>query len=41
MNRNTLWKRSLYPVMNFAIARLKPYASYLRRHSVFDAARKK
>jgi len=38
-NRTVLWKRTVYPVMNFCIARLKPYAKYLRRN-VFDAANK-
>jgi Rps23 Pro-64 3,4-dihydroxylase Tpa1-like proline 4-hydroxylase len=33
-------KSALYPVMNFCIALLKPYAKYLRR-GVFDAARRK
>jgi hypothetical protein len=41
MNRNSLWKRAVYPVMNFAIARLKPYAKYVRRRGAFDAAREK
>jgi hypothetical protein len=40
MNRSSPWKRALYPVMNFAIARLKPYARYLRRSDSFDAAKK-
>jgi len=40
MNRSSVWKQALYPVMNFAIARLKPYAKYLRRRGAFDAAKK-
>jgi len=38
MNKTVLWKRALYPVMNAAIAALKPYAKYLRR-KVFDASK--
>ena len=41
MNRNSRWKRAVYPVMNFAIARLKPYAKYMRRRGAFDAAQEK
>jgi hypothetical protein len=39
-NRRVWWKRAVYPTMNFAIARLKPYAKYLRRRGTFDAASK-
>jgi len=44
MNRSVLWKRALYPAMNFAIATLKPYAKRLRpllgRKGTFDADKK-
>jgi hypothetical protein len=40
-NRDTMWKRALYPAMNFAIAQLRPYARLIRcGGSTFDAASK-
>jgi hypothetical protein len=39
MNRSVLWKRALYPVLNFAIAKLRPYSFAKRlRAGAFDAA---
>ncbi|HKB83882.1 MAG TPA: hypothetical protein VKD04_11845, partial [Burkholderiales bacterium] len=38
MNKTVPWKRAIYPIMNAAIAALKPYAKYLRR-KVFDASK--
>lgn len=37
------WKRALFPLANFAIARLKPYARHLRplRGRVFDGAKRR
>lgn len=37
-SKTILWKRLTYPALNFTIARLKPYAKYLRRKGAFDAA---
>jgi Rps23 Pro-64 3,4-dihydroxylase Tpa1-like proline 4-hydroxylase len=36
MNRTVTWKRAIYPLMNFAIATLKPY---IKRKKAFDAAK--
>lgn len=44
MNRSISWKRAVYPVMNFGIAMLKPYAKsvrrLLKRDKIFDANNK-
>lgn len=37
MNRTVFWKRAIYPLMNLAIATLKPY---IKRKKAFDAAKK-
>ncbi len=39
MNKSNPLKRMLYPVLNFSIKLLKPYAKYVRRN-VFDASKK-
>jgi hypothetical protein len=41
MNRSVLWKRALYPLMNFAIAKLRPYSFAKRlRAGAFDSVKK-
>lgn len=40
MNKSSLSKKIMYPLMNFGIRLLKPYAKYLRRN-VFDAKKGK
>jgi hypothetical protein len=40
MSKTNVFKRVLYPVLNFVIKLLKPYAKYIRRN-VFDASKEK
>jgi hypothetical protein len=39
MSKSSPFKKALYPVLNFSIKLLKPYAKYIRRN-VFDASKK-